>query len=246
VLEQSAELMLVLAFLGAATALYGLLAGLVQNDVKSALIFSTTGQAGLMFLECGLGWFTLAAWHLAAHAAWRAYQFLSAPALMHLMTHPTRPVPRWLASRHWLYTAAQHRFWLDSLSDWLLVRPTRKLAQDTHTFDQQVVNRLVGLPGSAGAVSSLAQWEEFRLDQRRRVVGDSGAVGRGGGAAGQLMETVAGLLHWFEEHLVLKGGDKGILNLIERLGGSLEKIEDLLSQPRYLILLILATMVVIL
>jgi hypothetical protein len=60
------------------------------------------------------------------------------------------------------------------------------------------------------------------------------------------METVAGLLHWFEEHLVLKGGDKGILNLIERLGGSLEKIEDLLSQPRYLILLILATMVVIL
>jgi len=157
--EQVPVLMLALVLFGGGTAMYGFLVGLVQTDVKSGLIFSTLGQVGLIFLECGLGWFTFAAWHLAAHAAWRAYQFLSAPALMHFMGRPNRPVPRWLAHKRWLYTASLQRFWLDNLADWLLVRPTRALAQDTQAFDQQVVNRLVGLPGSASAVSSLAQWE---------------------------------------------------------------------------------------
>jgi NADH:ubiquinone oxidoreductase subunit 5 (subunit L)/multisubunit Na+/H+ antiporter MnhA subunit len=240
------ELMLLLAVLGAITALYGLLAGLVQTDTKSALIFSTTGQVGLMFLECGLGWFSFAAWHLAAHAAWRAYQFLSAPGLMHLMGRPNRPVPRWLQHRRWLYTASLQRFWLDNIANWLLIKPVRYLARDIQSFDQQVVNRLVGLPGSASAVSSLAQWEQFKVGEAGRVVGDSGDVGRGRGVAGRLMEGIAVLLQWFEEHLVLKGGDEGIFNLIQRLGRNLEKVELLLSQPRYLFLLILITFIVIL
>jgi hypothetical protein len=63
---------------------------------------------------------------------------------------------------------------------------------------------------------------------------------------GRLMEAVATLLHWFEEHLVLKGGDEGIFNLVQRLGTGLMKIELLLSEPRYLILLIVITFIVIL
>ena len=240
------ELMLLLAAFGAITALYGFLAGLVQTDIKSSLIFSTTGQVGLMFLECGLGWFSFAAWHLAAHAAWRAYQFLGAPGLMHLMGRSSRPVPRWLQHRRWLYTASLQRFWLDNIANWLLIKPVRDLARDTQSFDQQVVNRLVGLPGSASAVSSLAQWEKFKVGESGRVVDDSGDVGRGRGLAGRLMEGVATLLQWFEEHLVLKGGDEGIFNLIQRLGRDLEKVEILLSQPRYLFLLILITFIVIL
>jgi NADH:ubiquinone oxidoreductase subunit 5 (subunit L)/multisubunit Na+/H+ antiporter MnhA subunit len=244
--EQVPVLMLALVLFGGSTAVYGFLVGLVQTDIKSGLIFSTLGQVGLIFLECGLGWFTFAAWHLAAHAAWRAYQFLSAPALMHFMSRPARPVPRWLAHKRWLYTASLQRFWLDSLADWLLVRPTRALAQDTQAFDQQVVNRLVGLPGSASAVSSLAQWETIKHGQASRIVGDSGDIGQARGAVGRLMETVATLLHWFEEHLVLKGGDEGIFNLVQRLGNGLMKIESLLSEPRYLILLIVITFIVIL
>jgi NADH:ubiquinone oxidoreductase subunit 5 (subunit L)/multisubunit Na+/H+ antiporter MnhA subunit len=246
-LQQVPVLMMTLVLLGGATALYGFLASLVQTDVKSALMFATIGQTGLMFLACGLGWFTFAAWHLAAHASWRAYQFLSAPALMHLTDgRPSRPVPGWLCRRKWLYTATLQRFWLDNLADWLLVRPTRRLAQDTQAFDQQVINRLVGLPGSASAVSSLAQWEAFRLGRAGRVVGDSGDVGHGSGAFGHLLETIAALFYWFEEHLVLKGGDVGIFNLVQRLGSILARIDVLLSQPRYLILLILITFVVIL
>jgi NADH:ubiquinone oxidoreductase subunit 5 (subunit L)/multisubunit Na+/H+ antiporter MnhA subunit len=245
-LELIPELMLLLAVLGAITALYGFLGGLVQTDTKSSLIFSTTGQVGLMFLECGLGWFSFAAWHLALHAAWRSYQFLSAPGLMHLMGRSNRPVPRWLQHRRWLYTASLQRFWLDNIANWLLIKPVRYLARDTQSFDQQVVNRLVGLPGSASVVSSLAQWEKFKVGESGRVVGDSGDVGRGRGMAGRLMEGVAALLQWFEEHLVLKGGDEGIFNLIQRLGSNLEKVEFLLSQPRYLFLLILITFIVIL
>lgn len=82
-------------------------------------------QVGLMFVWCGLGWFQLAAWHLALHALWRAYQFLHAPALMHLISRAARPVPPWLAQLQRLRTAALHRFWLDSAADWLLVHPTR-------------------------------------------------------------------------------------------------------------------------
>ena len=44
-----------LLILGLLTVLYGWLGGLVQTDVKSALIFSTTAQVGLMFVWCGLG-----------------------------------------------------------------------------------------------------------------------------------------------------------------------------------------------
>jgi len=245
-LQQVPELMLLLAIGGALTALYGLLTGLVQTDIKSALIFSTVAQVGLMFLACGLGWFTFAAWHLAAHASWRTYQFLSSPGLMHFMGRPNRPVPGWLRRMHWLYTACLQRFWLDNLANWLLIKPVRYLSRDTQSFDQQVVNRLVGLPGSASAVSSLAQWEQFKVGEAGRVVGDNGGVGRGHGIAGKLMENIAAVSQWFEEHLVLKGGDQGIFNVIQRLGMGLEKIEVMLSQPRYLVMLILATLFVIL
>jgi NADH:ubiquinone oxidoreductase subunit 5 (subunit L)/multisubunit Na+/H+ antiporter MnhA subunit len=46
-----------LAVAGLSTALYGSLCGLLQSDVKSALIFATVAQVGLMVFACGLGWF---------------------------------------------------------------------------------------------------------------------------------------------------------------------------------------------
>ncbi len=242
VFEQTPLMMIFLVIFGLTTALYGYLTGLVQTDVKSMLIFSTIAQVGLMFLECGLGLFDLAAWHLAAHAIWRAYQFLSSPAHMHLMSHPTRPVPAWLGRRRWLYTAAVNRFWLGSIGDWLLTRPTKKLAQDAQNFDDRVIIPLVGLPTQADAISSLAQWEQHKGGQRPLAEGD---IGLGHGLAGKLMEGIASLLHWFEEHLVLKGGGEGLINTIQRVGGQLQKIEVLLSQPRYLLLLIMATFAVI-
>ncbi|MGD8932011.1 MAG: proton-conducting transporter membrane subunit, partial [Chromatiales bacterium] len=243
VYEQVPLLMVLLVMFGLLTALYGYLVGLVQTDVKSTLMFSTTAQVGLMFVECGLGLFALATSHLVLHAIWRAYQFLSAPGHMHLMSRPTRPVPTWLAKRNWLYSAALNRFWLDLLGDWLLTRPTRALARETQSFDEQVIVPLVGLPAQTNAVTSLAEWEAQKRGFSRLAEGD---VGQGVGIAGRLMETVARLLHWFEEHLVLKGGGEGLANLIQRIGGQLVKVEELLSHPRYLWLFIMLTFVVIL
>jgi NADH:ubiquinone oxidoreductase subunit 5 (subunit L)/multisubunit Na+/H+ antiporter MnhA subunit len=239
-LTQVPVAMVLMVLLGLATALYGWLTGLTQTDAKSSLMFSTTAQVGLMFLECGLGWFDIAAWHMAAHAVLRAYQFLHAPALLHLARKPARPVPAWLARHPRLYNAALQRFWLDPISDWLLVRPTKSLAQDVLDFDQKVVNRMVGLPTGASALSSLAQYEE-----RRDGPAVDADIGRGSGVAGRILEWVARKLHWFEEHLVLKGGGEGLKDAIEHIGKYAVLIEQLLSQPRYLLLLIMATFVVI-
>ena len=234
-------LLILIGLLGLVTALYAWLVGLVQTDIKSSLIFSTTAQVGLMFVECGLGWFDLAAWHLGLHAVWRSYQFLHAPALLQMVSGAARPAPAWLRDKPRLYGVVLQRFWLDQIADWLLARPTNSLAQDLQDFDQRVLTRMVGLPDQSGSLNSLASWE---AQQQNPSDADS-AASRGRGMAGRLMEWLASLLYWFEEHLVLKGAGEGLRQAIDLIGGYLKRAEDLLSQPRYLLLLIMITFVVI-
>jgi len=81
--DRAPEALLVVAIVGAATALFGGLSGLVQTDIKSLLAFSTTSQLGLMFLACGLGAYTIAIFHLAAHAVFKTLLFLTAPSILH-------------------------------------------------------------------------------------------------------------------------------------------------------------------
>lgn len=235
-------LQVVLVAVGSMTMIYGFVGGLVQTDVKTAFMFSTTGQIGIMFITCGIGYEEIAFIHLLAHAIWRAYQFLHAPAHMHLSNQPARNVPAWLRNQKWLYMAAVQRFWLDNLGNALFVRPSQALASEIHVFDEQVVNRLAGLPEQVGAMSSVADWEEkkFRHDKQHKA----GAMAAKG-LLGNLLETVATALHWFEEHLVLKGGGESLIDLIQRIGRYAQQAERLLSQPRYLWLLILATFMVI-
>lgn len=236
-LRQAPALMSLIAVLGLLTALYGYFSGLTQTDVKSALMFATTTQVGLMFFACGVGWFTLAAWHMGLHAAWRAFQFLTSPSYMHLIDGATRAAPAWLCNRQPLYTAALQRFWLEPLGDWLLVRPIHQMARDVRNLDDNVVSRLVGLPESAGVPAFLsASCEEMDRDQ----------VVQGSGLAGSLLEWVALKLHHFESRLLLQDGDSRLNRMLKRIGAYLLAAEGLLSQPRYLLLLIMATLVVIL
>ncbi len=244
-LEQSPVMMFIILLIGVLTAAYSYFTGLVQSDIKSSLIYSTSGQIGLMFIFIGLGWFTLVAWHLALHAIWRAYHFLNAPMMMRLMNKTMRPVPRWLVNNRGLYTACLQRFWLDNMTHSMLVRPTQRMAKDIENFDEEFINRLVGLPGSASAISSLAQWEEYKDDAAGRIDGDSGNIGKGHGIMGKSMQWLAAAFDWFEQKLVLKEGDSALLTLIQKIGSYLARIELLLSQPRYLILMILVTFVVI-
>jgi len=236
-LVQSPALMGAIAAAGLLTALYAWLCGLVQSDVKSALIFATQTQVGLIFLTIGLGLFEVAAVHLALHAAWRAHQFLMAPHYMHTVARPAPPPPVWLQRRLWLYTAALQRFWLDPIANKLLLRTTQTLGRDMRAFDDGVVSRLVGLPEQARAAAL--------LDEAEPEAGAARAA-QARGLAGALIAWLAEQLYRFEQRLVLQPGGGLVAVLLRRLGEQLVTIEGLLEQPRYLLLLIMATLVVIL
>jgi len=223
------------------TILYGWLGGLVQTDLKTALIFSTLTQTGLMLTFIGFGWYTLVAFHLAAHAIWRAFQMLSSPAYLTLINRKARPVSRWLQNKPRLFNAALHRMWLDNIIDWIAVKPASLFAQDLNHFDERIVNRMVGLPGQIDSISSLTDYEA----RKRGLVNPESSLMSGRGVFGALMEKVANGLYWFEESLVLKGSGDGLLNVLRQLGAYLARIDYLFSRPRYLWLIILLTMLVI-
>ncbi|MDR4479002.1 MAG: proton-conducting transporter membrane subunit [Nitrospira sp.] len=73
----------VLFVIGGVTALIGATAMLTQTSVKRRLVFSTMGQMGYMVMECGLGAFALAVFHLCAHGLFKATLFLNSGAVIH-------------------------------------------------------------------------------------------------------------------------------------------------------------------
>src|SRR5882672_956716 len=66
----------VVAVVGCVTSLFAATMGLVQNDIKRVLAYSTVSQLGYMFLACGVGAFTAGVFHLMTHAFFKALLFL--------------------------------------------------------------------------------------------------------------------------------------------------------------------------
>jgi NADH-quinone oxidoreductase subunit L len=86
VIYQLAEnVSLFVAVIGAATALFAATIGLVQNDIKKVLAYSTVSQLGYMFLAAGLGAYTAAVFHLMTHAFFKALLFLGSGSVIHAM-----------------------------------------------------------------------------------------------------------------------------------------------------------------
>jgi NADH-quinone oxidoreductase subunit L len=77
--------MMVVAIVGAATALFAATIGLVQNDIKRVLAYSTISQLGYMFLACGVGAFASGIFHLMTHAFFKALLFMGAGSVMHAL-----------------------------------------------------------------------------------------------------------------------------------------------------------------
>ena len=77
--------MIVVAIVGAFTALFAATIGLVQNDIKKVLAYSTVSQLGYMFLACGVGAFTAGMFHVTTHAFFKACLFLGAGSVIHAM-----------------------------------------------------------------------------------------------------------------------------------------------------------------
>jgi NADH-quinone oxidoreductase subunit L len=77
------DAMLVVAIVGAATAIFAATIGLAQNDIKKVLAYSTVSQLGYMFLAVGVGAFTAAIFHVMTHAFFKACLFLGAGSVIH-------------------------------------------------------------------------------------------------------------------------------------------------------------------
>jgi NADH-quinone oxidoreductase subunit L len=79
------ETMLIVAIIGAVTALMAGTIGLVQNDIKRVLAYSTVSQLGYMFLAMGMGAFGAGIFHLYTHAFFKALLFLGSGAVIHAL-----------------------------------------------------------------------------------------------------------------------------------------------------------------
>jgi len=77
---------MVVASVGAATAIFAASIGLVQNDIKRVLAYSTVSQLGYMFLAAGTGAYWVAIFHLYTHAFFKALLFLGSGSVIHAMS----------------------------------------------------------------------------------------------------------------------------------------------------------------
>ena len=84
--EQSETALAVVAVVGGATAFFAATVGLVQNDIKRVVAYSTCSQLGYMFFACGVSAYAAGIFHLMTHAFFKALLFLGAGAAIHAMS----------------------------------------------------------------------------------------------------------------------------------------------------------------
>ena len=83
ILEMVPNAMVIVGGLGGVTALYGGLGGVVQNDVKRVIAYSTCSQLGYMVMACGLSGYAEGLYHMVNHAYFKALLFLGAGCVIH-------------------------------------------------------------------------------------------------------------------------------------------------------------------
>ena len=83
ILEFSPTALLVITLIGASTAFFAATCGLVQNDLKRIIAFSTISQLGYMVMAVGLSQYNVALMHVVNHAFFKALLFLGAGAVIH-------------------------------------------------------------------------------------------------------------------------------------------------------------------
>src|SRR6185312_9987582 len=85
--EYAPKTLLIVTLVGATTTFLAASAGLVQNDLKKVIAYSTCSQLGYMVFVCGLSNYTLSLFHLTNHAFFKALLFLSAGAVIHAIVN---------------------------------------------------------------------------------------------------------------------------------------------------------------
>ncbi len=85
--EQAPAALSFVTIIGATTAFFAATVGLVQNDIKRVIAYSTCSQLGYMFVGLGVGGYSLGIFHLFTHAFFKALLFLGAGSVIHAMHH---------------------------------------------------------------------------------------------------------------------------------------------------------------
>jgi len=124
--------------LGVITAVLASMTAKVQSTIKTQIAYGAVTQMGLMLIEIGLGWHTLALVHFAGHAFLRAYQLLVSPSTLGYMIHnqffeyqPSKIEPaKWnSALRNTLYVLSIKEWHLDRFQQQWLWRPFKWLGK---------------------------------------------------------------------------------------------------------------------
>lgn len=84
-LEQAPMALMVVTIVGSLTAFMAATIGLVQNDLKKVIAYSTCSQLGYMVMACGLSQYSISLFHLMNHAFFKALLFLSAGSVIHAL-----------------------------------------------------------------------------------------------------------------------------------------------------------------
>ena len=84
--EYSPTALVVVTIVGASTAFFAATVGLVQNDIKRVIAYSTCSQLGYMFFALGIGAYPVAIFHLFTHAFFKALLFLGSGSVIHAMS----------------------------------------------------------------------------------------------------------------------------------------------------------------
>jgi len=85
--EVSPDALMVVTYVGAATAIFAATVATVQTDIKRVIAYSTCSQLGYMFFAAGVGAYGAAMFHLFTHAFFKALLFLGAGSVIHAMHH---------------------------------------------------------------------------------------------------------------------------------------------------------------
>ncbi|WP_066704074.1 NADH-quinone oxidoreductase subunit L [Celeribacter ethanolicus] len=87
IFEYAPQAQMFIVYIGATTAFFAATVGLVQNDIKRVIAYSTCSQLGYMFVAAGVGAYGPAMFHLLTHAFFKAMLFLSAGSVITAMHH---------------------------------------------------------------------------------------------------------------------------------------------------------------
>lgn len=87
IFEYAPKILTIVTVVGALTAFFAATVGLVQNDIKKVIAYSTCSQLGYMIFACGISSYHVSLFHLVNHAFFKALLFLSAGAVIHSLSN---------------------------------------------------------------------------------------------------------------------------------------------------------------